>query len=84
MKISKDDTMKFDREEITALKKILPHGGIKLIAEKTGLSYRMVQHVLNGKYKNQKVIKAAIDVIREDNRQKKDFLKKLLKLIDLE
>jgi len=75
--------MKKDSVEIIALKKILPHGGIKMIAEKTGLSYRMVQHVLTGKHKNEKVVKAAIEVIKEDNQRKREFLKGLLKLISL-
>lgn len=81
MKLSKLEYMNLNREEQLALKKILPHGGIKLIAEKTGLSYRSVQHVLNGKYKNEKVIEAAIEVIEEDNQRKKDFLTKLLKIV---
>ncbi len=53
--------------------KTLPHGTIKTVAEKTGVSEKTVRNVLNGESENLNVMKAVIDYVENFNQVKLKF-----------
>ena len=54
-------------KNITTLRKILPHGAIKEISDKSGTTIFTVSRVFNGKSKNIKVIRAISEYIHDLN-----------------
>lgn len=51
------------------LRKAIPPGGVNKISEKVGLSPSYVSKVVNGHVRNNIVIKAAIELIKESNEE---------------
>ena len=55
-------------KDLTALRSQLPHGAIKIISDRSGISYYSVLRVLNGDTRSPQlpeVIKAAADYLKE-------------------
>jgi hypothetical protein len=52
------------KEEIIKLRKLLPHGGIKKLAEITGFEYSNVSLVMNGHHYNKEIIEAAVEMVK--------------------
>lgn len=58
--------------KVEEIKKLLPHGAIKIIAEKNNIVEGTVRNILNGKSKTIKsleVIKTAIELINERKKE---------------
>jgi DNA transposition AAA+ family ATPase len=68
-------------QELNKLRKALPKGSFKKIAEKVGLSEAGVGQVLKGKFNNTNVINEAINLLAEHKKAKKEISKRLAKLI---
>lgn len=67
-------------KEIQTIRKKLPHGGIKKIAESIGKDQSTVSRVLNGEFTNDEIIVAAIELIelsKEKNASIKDRISAL-------
>lgn len=55
-----------NKQNLKVLKNLLPHGSIKKIANKTGMSEQSVSKVLDGNWENTIIIKAAITVLKQE------------------
>lgn len=71
-KIKSMDITTHTPEQLEILKKALPHGSIKNIATKAGVSRQAVSDVLKGEYYNESVITEALNIIeREKEKQER-------------
>lgn len=67
-----------DKEKVKQIRPLLPHGAITDIHKKTGHSAWYVSRVLNGHEHNERIIQAAIELIRNSmklNEELDDILK---------
>lgn len=70
------------KKELTDLKKALPAGGLKKVAERSGYSYANVQSVLRDpKRYNSKIIYAAIAIAEEHKQELIEMKEKVKKAI---
>ena len=65
--------MDITKEELESLRKNLKYGDNKLIATQTKKSATYVSYVLNSKYYNEDVIKAAIKLANQNIVEKKEI-----------
>lgn len=56
------------KEQIRLLKKHLPHGSIKKIAQQTGMFELSISKILDAQWNNEKVLQAAIAIIKEEQK----------------
>jgi len=60
------------------IKKKLPHGYAKIVAERAGVSQRAVSLYLSGTHDSERIELAALQVLAELSQKKKDLLAKIL------
>ena len=63
------------------IKEALPYGSIKIIAKKVGLSRGAVSSVLDGKWKNQRIVEAALELLIESKNQSKELQEKIKEVL---
>jgi hypothetical protein len=69
------------KQELTALHQSLPYGSVKRIAETVGITPDAVGQVFRGKFKNERVVTAALNLLKETKEKEKaqsELLKELL------
>lgn len=60
------------KKDLKRLFDALPHGGISEVARRCNMSVTSVQNVRDGKFRNEKVVLTAIDVIREEQAKRRE------------
>ena len=60
-----NSSMVISREKLLTLRKLLPHGSVKLIAKRVGCSIETASMALNGKIEHLEVIKEALRIIKK-------------------
>jgi len=74
-------------QDLTALRNQLPHGAIKIISDRSGISYYSVLRVLNGDTRSPQlpeVIKAAADYLKEYKAKQQEANKALNEVLNPE
>lgn len=61
-------------EKIRQIKKLLPHGSIKKIAEQTGMIELSISKILDGQWNNEKVIYAALDILDKHQKETNELI----------
>jgi hypothetical protein len=69
------------KQELADLKKALPRGSQKKMAESLGITLQAVGQTLSGKSKNGKVIELALIILAEEKKRSEKQSKLLSKLI---
>lgn len=67
-------------KSLNALKKALPHGSVKAIAERMNLDASTVSKVLDGKSNNLEVIEVALQVAKEAKAKRRDLENRITEL----
>ena len=49
----------------TSILDLLPRGGIKKIAEETGIDRNLIRRILKGEWTNESVVKRALEILEE-------------------
>jgi len=64
-------------ENLVRIRKGLPHGASKLVAERTGYSYSYVTDVRRGKLFNREIIEAFLIIYDEEMSKRRDLATKI-------